>query len=500
MKSVSRVSVSAALMAVSCFGQNLEEFRRKVTEFTLSNGLHFIVVERHSAPVISLNLQVNAGSVNDPPGRTGLAHMFEHLAYKGTASMGSQGWANEQRALAALKEAETALEQERSKGEAAIAERIDSLTAQVRAASTRADLYAMSGEFPHILEDNGATNLNASTTWESISYTYNLPANRLELAFFMESERLRRPVFREFYKERAVVREERVQRVDSNPQGLLQEAFLKAAFTVHPYGYPQGGSPADLDRLSTADAEKFFQTYYGPGNVVVCLVGDVNPAEARRLAEKYFGPIPARPAPPPVAVKEPAQDSARRSSVENENLSLMFIGYKRPDATHRDDLAFDVISLVLAGSRTGMLDRELIRDRKIAVAAPNVPTFPAGKYPNLFATLLAPASGATLEENEKAFKEIIEKIKTTPVDAETLDNIRSRARGGLLRRLESNSGLANLLPIFHAQYGTWQRLFTALDDVEKVTPDDILRAAREYFVDRNLVVTVLGPQVAGGAK
>jgi len=186
--------------------------------------------------------------------------------------------------------------------------------------------------------------------------------------------------------------------------------------------------------------------------------------------------------------------------VNSESQALVFIGYKRPNATHADDLVFDVLSLILAGGRTGMLERDLVRERKLALAAPNVPTFPAGKYTNLFATLIAPAGGVTVEENEKAFEEILEKLKSAPVDEATLDRVRAKARGGLLRRLENNSGLAALLSVFHAQYGTWQRLFTALNDLEKIKPEDVMRVAREHLIDRNKTVVSLGPASQGGSK
>jgi zinc protease len=182
------------------------------------------------------------------------------------------------------------------------------------------------------------------------------------------------------------------------------------------------------------------------------------------------------------------------------NQPLILIGYRRPNAASADDLVFDVLSLLLGRGKTGLLEKDLVQTKKVALATPNVPTFPAGDYPNTFAILLATAPGSTVEENEKALADVIEDLRTKPIDTATLERIRIRARSGLIRRIETNSGLAGLLPLFHEQYGTWERLFTALDDLDKVSPADIMRVASQYFVDKNKVVAVLGPEPKEGAR
>src|SRR5690242_6390925 len=266
--------------------QNLAEFEKKVTEFTLGNGLHFIVVERHEAPVVSFHTYVEAGSVDDPSGSTGIAHMFEHMAFKGTETIGTTNWPEEKKAIAAVEAAYDRLDAERNRGPKADAAKVKALEAQVQAAIQHAESYVIPNEYPRLIEENGGVGMNASTSFDSTEYFYSLPSNRMELWFLLESQRFLQPVFREFYKERDVVLEEYRMRVQSSPQGKLLEDFLATAFEAHPYRNPPAGWPSDIVNLRLADARAFFQKYYVPANITIGIVGDVHPAEARRLAEK----------------------------------------------------------------------------------------------------------------------------------------------------------------------------------------------------------------------
>src|SRR5436190_7230065 len=283
------------LASLPALAQNLKEFEKKVTEFTLANGLHFVVIERHEAPVVSFNTYVKAGSLNDPNGQTGLAHMFEHMAFKGTPSIGSKNWPEEKKALDEVEQTYARLEEERRKDLRADPKKIASLEALLKAAIDKASLYVEPNAYPRIIEENGGVGLNAGTALESTNYFYNFPANRIELWFLLESQRFLNPVFREFYKERDVVREERRMRVESNPQGKLMEALLGTAFIAHPYRVGPGGWASDIQNLRLTEAEQFYKTFYVPSNITIGIAGDVNPTEAKRLADKYFSQLPSRP-------------------------------------------------------------------------------------------------------------------------------------------------------------------------------------------------------------
>jgi predicted Zn-dependent peptidase len=462
--------------------QDLKEFEKKVTEFSLANGLHFIVAERHEAPVVSMHTYVNAGSVNDPSGATGIAHMFEHMAFKGTETIGTTNWPEEKKALAAVEAAYNRLEAERNKGPKADPARVKSLDEQVEAAIEHAQSYVIPNEYPRIIEENGGAGLNASTSFDSTEYFYSLPANRIELWFLLESQRFLQPVFREFYKERDVVLEENRMRVQSSPQGKLLEDFLATAFEAHPYRNPPSGWPSDIVNLRLSDARKFFQTYYVPANITIGIVGDVNPAEVRRLAERYFGSLQARPLPPVLHTEEPSQPGPKLAVVDSPSQPLLVVGYKRPDQYDKDDPVFDVISGILSGGRTGLLYQDLVRDKQVALEAEAGDSYPDSRYPNLFLFFLAPALGHSVEENQKALEDLLARFESKPVDAETLARVKTKARADVIRRLASNPGLASLLTSYHAAYGDWRKLFTSLDDLDKVTAEDVQRVARQYFV------------------
>lgn len=478
---VLRFSTALALASLSLLAQNLKEFEKQVTEFTLANGLHFIVVERHEAPVISFHTYVNAGSVDDPSGETGLAHMFEHMAFKGTETIGTKDWVSEKKALDAVEEAYDKVDAERNKGPKADSTHIDVLQAQLKAAIEDAQKFVEPNEYTRVIEENGGVGLNAGTSLDSTEYYYSLPSNRIELWFMMESQRFLHPVFREFYKERDVVMEERRMRIDSNPQGKVMEAFLATAFEAHPYRKPGLGWSSDIAHLRRGMAREFYENYYVPANINIAIVGDVNPGAARAMAEKYFGPLPARPLPEAPHTVEPEQPGPKIAVVYSPTQPLLFFGYKRPDEFDRDDPVFDVIQMILSSGRTSLLYKQLVQEKRIALQAQTVATFPDGRYPNLFVFFVAPAYGHTVEENQKAVEDLLVKFSAQPPDAETLERVKTKLRAGLIRRLASNAGLASLLTTFYGTYGDWRKLFTSVDDWNRVTAADVQRVALKYF-------------------
>ena len=462
--------------------QDLKEFEKHVTEFTLGNGLHFIVLERHEAPVVSFHTYVNAGAVDDPEGKTGLAHMFEHMAFKGTETIGTKNWPEEKKALAAIEDAYDRLDQEHRKGPRADPKKVAALESDVKAAIEKADSYVIPNLYPTIIEENGGGGLNAGTSYDSTEYFYNLPTNRVELWFNLESGRFLHPVFREFYKERDVVMEERRMRTESSPQGKLFETLMASSFEAHPYRRPPVGWSSDIRNLRVRDAEKFYKTYYVPANITVGIVGDVDPKQVRDLAEKYFGRLAAGPLPPLVHTAEPQQEGPRQSQVESPAQPFDLIAYKRPDQYDKNDPVFDVISSILAGGRTGILYKEMVRDKQISLAAGAEASAPGAKYPNLFLLYAFPSLGHTVEDNRKALHEILERFKKEKVDPATLARVKTKTRAALIRRLDNNAGLAELLTSYYVNYGDWRKLFTSLDDIDKVTADDVQRVAQKYFI------------------
>jgi predicted Zn-dependent peptidase len=399
---------------------------------------------------------------------------------------------------------------ERNKGLKADPKKLEDLQQQLKTAMEKADSYVIPNAYPELIEANGGVGMNAGTGEDSTNYFYNFPRNRLELWFLLESQRFYDPVFREFYKERDVVREERRMRVESSPQGQLAEALLATAFAAHPYRNMPGGWASDIENFRLTEAVAFYKKYYVPANITIGIAGDVDPKECRRLADKYFSILPSGPLPSGPRTIEPPQRGEKRVEVESPAQPFMAIAYKRPDQLDKDDSVFDVLSEVLAGERTGLLYTELVRDKKIALGAAAESSFPGGKYPNLFLFFLVPNRGHSVDENEKACYQIIERLKTQKVSDDTLQRIKTKVRAALIRRLDSNSGMADALTSYHANYGDWRKLFTSIDDTDKVTADDVMRVAKQYLVPETRTVgytvtppagaSPAAPQVEGDAK
>lgn len=489
------------LVAASLPAQNLEEFAKHVTEFTLPNGLHFIVLERHQAPVVSFHTYVNAGSVDDPKGRTGLAHMFEHMAFKGTETIGTTDWPAEKAALENIETVYDQLDAERARLRLADPAKIKSLEAQLHVAIEKADTYVVPNLYPRIIEENGGVGMNASTGEDSTDYFYNFPANRVELWFYLESARFFHPVYREFYKERDVVREERRMRVESDPQGKLMEQMLATSIAAHPYRNMPGGWASDIENLRVKDAEKFFAQYYVPANITMAVVGDVNPANIRTLAAEYFGRLPKHPLPDPVMTKEPEQEGPKRVEVSSPAQPMEFITYHRPDQYSKDDPVFEVLAGLLSGGRTSIMYRDMVRDKKMALEAEADSEFPGGKYPSLFLFYLIPGLNHTAAENEKELDSIIANLKKEKVDEGALARVKTRTRATLIRQLDNNEGLAQLLATYYGNFGDWKKLFTDLDDIYKVTADDVQRVVRQYFTaDNRTVAVTFQPTEEGASK
>jgi len=480
------------------FGQDRASFEKRITVKKLANGLTVILCERPEAPVFSFFTLVDAGSVQDPLGKTGLAHMFEHMAFKGTDTIGTRDYAGEKVALAKVEETYGAYIAERDKPVGRDEAKLKTLEQAWKDAIAAADKFsaAYTNEFGQIVESEGGVGMNATTDYDETTYLYSFPVNRLELWAYLESSRFMHPVMRQFYKERNVVIEERRMRTDSSPPGRLFEQFLAEAFAAHPYHRPTIGWISDLNTFSATDAQNFFDTYYVPANMVVVLVGDLKAAEAMPLIEKYFSRIPARPLPDERTTTEPAQNSERRVVLHEQSQPLYVEGYHRPDFRSPDDQVYDALSDLMSDGRTSRLYRALVRDKQIASDAEGFTGLPGNKYPQLFAFLAVPLPGHTTKEMGDAIHTEIDRVKKEDISDDELKMIKTRARANLIRSLGSNEGLANALALYQARYGDWRELFGSVERIEKVTKADIRRVANATFKEENRTVGVI--EFAGG--
>ncbi len=480
-----------------CEAQDLAAFEKAVTVHKLANGLTVLLLERHSAPVFSFYTLVDVGAVQEEDGQTGLAHMFEHMAFKGNQKIGVTDAAAESKVLEKIEASYLAYDEERRRTVGRDDKRVAEMEKAWRNAIKEGEPFVVKNEFAEIVERNGGTDLNAGTSYEETTYLYSLPSNRLELWAYLESERFIKPVMREFYTERDVVMEERRMRTDSSPIGRLVEQFLAAAFVAHPYRRPIVGWPSDLDSFSATDARLFFERHYVPANMTIALVGDVTAAEALPLLERYFGRLPAGPRPAPLATREPEQFVERQVIMKDPSQPFYIEGYHRPDSLDPDNAVYDALSDILSAGRTSRLYRALVRDQKIAVEAAGFSGFPGIKYPHLFAFYAVPAEGHTSAEVRQAIHRQIEKLKQEELSEDEIRQVKARAKAALIRGMSSHIGLAQSLATAAARFGDWREMFRQVERMEKVTGEDIRRIARQVFTDRNRTAAWIESELPG---
>ncbi len=480
--------LALALSAIAYAGAQdpyLKNFEQRTTVKVLPNGLTLIVCDRPEAPVFSYSTFVDAGDVNDPSGESGLAHMFEHLAFKGTSQIGTTDYAAEKVALAKVEAANNAYEAEYLKEVGRDPKKLAELKKAFLAAQAEAHKYVIPNQFTDIAERNGAEGLNAETGLDDTQFFWSMPENRLELWAYLESSRLADTVPREFYKERDVVIEERRMRTDSNPEGRLFEQFVATAYVAHPYGRSGIGWPSEVSQINATEAMAFHKKYYVGANIVVAVVGDVNASNAMPMLEKYFSRVPAGPKPEEMTTVEPKQFAEKTLDIREATQPIYVEGYHRPDYRDPDDAVYDAISDILSNGRVSRLYRSLVRDQQIAAVAEGFSPYPGDKYPSLFVFGAIPLPGHTPAEMRDAIHKEIEKLKTTDVTDDELQMYKTRTRADLLRGLADNQGLASDLSEYQTRYGDWRQLFLQLDRVDKVTKADIRRVADKIFVESN---------------
>ncbi|MBR4249090.1 MAG: insulinase family protein [Verrucomicrobia bacterium] len=478
------VTVSAAENAASPETQTTP-IDSRIQEFTLDNGWKFIVLPRHEVPTVSFYTWADVGSAQEVKGITGIAHLLEHLAFKGTSHIGTTDYEKEKVALEKVDAAYQALINETRKGSKADMEQLEKLNRDFQAAQEDAGQYVVPNEFGMAIELFGGRGLNASTSSDRTDYFFSLPSNAAELWFFLESDRFYEPVFREFYKERNVVTEERRMRTESSPIGFALEELLSAAYKAHPYGEPTVGHFSDIQSLTPQNVMHFFRTQYVPASMTSVIVGDITLERAKELAKIYFERIPASPKPEPTRTVEPPQNVERKLIFHLQSQPTYIVAYHKPEMMHPDGAIYDAISSILSDGRSSRLYRSLVRDKQIAVAAEGFSGFPGEKYPNLFLFYAMPAPGHTNEEVAQAIQEEIQKLINEPVSEAELTGVKNRAEAGMLRALTSNSGWASALGQYQGMTGDWRNLFRQLDRIRAVTPADIQRVAKETFKDTN---------------
>ena len=466
----------------------LDRVIKNVTEFQLDNGMKFIVLERHNAPVVSFLTYADVGGTDELTGKTGISHFLEHLAFKGTTRIGTTDFAKEKPLLDRQDQLFEQLKESKQTPET---------TARLQAEFQKVDneLLQLSkqNEFGQLIEQYGGVGLNATTSADATNYFFSFPSNKLELWMSLESDRFFDPVLREFFKEKAVILEERRMRIDNSPIGQLIEEYLQTAFKVHPYRQPVAGFSNDVKSMSRGDIQAFFEKFYTPDNLTFAIVGDVDPTTVKTLAQTYFGRIAKRVGSKRDIPVEPRQTETRSVELKLKSEPIYLEGYHRPSLNHPDNATYEAIASLLSDGRTSRLYKSLVETQKIALTAEGFNGFPGDKYPNLIMFYALSAPGQTLESVQNGIQAEIQRLKTESVSATDLSRIKTNARASLLRSLDSNSGMAQELMEYQIKTGTWRNLFKQLDEINAITPADIQRVATKTFTPENRTIGKILP-------
>jgi zinc protease len=414
----------------------------RFSDTKLKNGLRVIISEDRAAPVFAIAVNYNVGSRDERKGRTGFAHLFEHMMFKGSENVGP-------------------------------------------------------GEHPYLIFTNGGS-MNGTTNKERTLYFEILPANQLDLALFLEADRMRSLEITapNLENQRQAVQEERRLGVDNQPYGKTFEVRDELAYDNFPYEHSVIGSMADLSAATVDDVASFFKTYYAPNNAVLSIVGDVDTKVTLDKVRRYFESIPSQPAPPVVTVTEPAQTEERRTTIADglARLARLDMAFKIPPGSSPDADALRVLATVLSNGRSSRFYEAIVRQKQLA---PNVAAFSdENRGPGLFSVIGTVAPGKAVADLEAAIDAEIERVKTGPIEPWEMEKARNNARSQLVNSLGTVLGRAIALgqdALFYDQPG---RLNTTAARIAKVTPEDVQRVARQYLVKTGRTVVITEPKAA----
>jgi predicted Zn-dependent peptidase len=479
-----------------------------VKEFRLKNGMLFLVVERHTTPQVACRLAIRAGSALEEQGKTGIAHLLEHMMFKGTANFGTIDREKDRELQVRIESAyqTIAAEERKRKPDHEIIKRKSAEMERLRREVQK--IYV-----PQVLSSqlgrNGAVGVNAFTGKDQTQYTASVPSDMVEQWFSIMSEQIFEPSWREFYVEKEVVQREWAFRHVNNPQGAAWLELNATAYRGHPYRNPTIGWKSDMEKYSTTDAIEFHKKHYTPNNAVCVLVGDITVEKARRFAETYFERYPQGPSAPETVTRESNQQGQRMSVryLKGTRTPVVLLGFHAADLGTDEFYALDVVSMVLSHGRSARLTQEIV-DKGLAVSAWG--SNPDNRYAGMFILGGSPVEpeeirkGGLSEDKERAaylnacaelerlLLEEAEKLKKSPVSERELERIKKLNHREFLERLRENGDLAETLATLEVKIG-WEYMLTYLENLGRVTPEEVMRAAAKYLRKENMTSVYVVP-------
>jgi predicted Zn-dependent peptidase len=455
-----------------------------ISEFTLPNGLKFILLEDHSVPIASFVTYANVGGSDERIGIWGISHFLEHMAFKGTSEIGTTDYRAEQKILEKMDAVFDRLMAEKDSLNPD-PEKIKKGQEELEALQKEASKYVTINEFEQILRKNGAVGLNASTSKDATVYFFSLPSNRLELWAYLESSRFTDPVFREFYKEKDVIKEERRVRTENSPVGKLVEELMAIAYKDHPYHVNGIGPMSNIEHITSADLYRYFNTHYTAPNMVIGVSGDVYPDQLKALAKKYFSRLKPGKKNARVFTSEPAQIGEKTVTIYEDSQPWLVIGYHCPSILQEDFVKFSVLDMVLTSGRSSRLNKQMVIKDKSALAVFSFAGFPGDKYASLYLIGTLPNSGHTTGQLLEQIDSEIEKIKTQSITPEELESAKTRLKVNKIKQMGSNQGLLMRMLGAEMKLGSWKKAFDDIKAIEKITPQDIQELVKNYLTKSN---------------
>ncbi|MCI0470425.1 MAG: insulinase family protein [Candidatus Aminicenantes bacterium] len=463
---------------------DFSKIKQNVREFTLENGLKFILLEDHSAPVASFVTYVNAGASDERIGIFGISHFLEHMAFKGTSEIGTIDFKAEKQLLDRMDEVfEKILAEKNSLNPDK--NKLEKYQAELKKLETEAGKYVDADTQDAIMKRHGAVGLNAGTSMDATMYMVSLPANKIELWAYLESSRFTDPAFREFFKEREVIKEERRMRTENNPFGKLFDEILSLAFKDHPYRVLGIGPMSNIEHISRKDMRDYFKTNYTAGNIVIGVAGDIYPQQLKKMAQQYFSKLPAGKKNPLVFTIEPKQLGEKTMTIYEDTQPAIALVYHCPSVRHEDFVKFSILDNILTAGRSSRLNKKMVIKDKAALGIFSFAGIPGNKYPGLYLIFTLPNMDHTTDELLKVIDEEIEKIKNESVSDEELASAKTRLKVGTLTGMKSKMGLLMALLNAEVKMDSWEEAFTVLEQVEKTTPADIQYLVKTYLTKDN---------------
>ncbi len=454
-----------------------------VIYYQLKNGLKLLMLEKKFAPVVSFTMMFKVGNVDNIQGQTGLAHLFEHMAFKGTQKIGTKDYKKEKEILDKIDRIyqEINIEDRKEKRDE---KKIKKLKEEAQKLEEEVEKYQVREEYWKVYNELGQSGMNAFTSTDYTGYIVSLPSDRIEAYFMIESDRFKNPVMRDFYKERSVVLEElRMNKTD--PSRVSWQHLLSHAFEAHPYHNPTIGWEDDVSHLTASQAMEFYSKFYLPNNATLAIVGDIDPIRVIKLAEKYFGNWKSKSLPDTNYTKEPPQIAEKIIKVDFPAKPMLRMGFKNEGINSPDMPALIVASEVLANGNTSRLYKKLVEEKKKALYVGAYHATPGVRYPSLFIIVSAPKGETTIEELDDEIMKEIENFRNEPPTREEIEKVINNYEMGIYKDLESNLEFAQTLAMNEQIIGNWKFSWDMIEKIKKVTSEDVVNAVEKYLKREN---------------